>query len=159
MAQQNMYGFPSLTDPIYICGNSEAATCPTEVRDDIYPKMSPQESCATSYADFLTDPKTKHFWVEDPEITAQGKADERARQFLYWVLTTNVTDNAPVISAVWRVTMMMGLIGVVLIAAIFGMNFDFIPELHWKYGYLFAYGLMAASCGVIFILFKKKGWI
>ncbi len=123
MAQQNMYGFPSLTDPIYICGNSEAATCPTEVRDDIYPKMSPQESCATSYADFLTDPKTKHFWVEDPEITAQGKADERARQFLYWVLTTNVTDNAPVISAVWRVTMMMGLIGVVLIAAIFGIGY------------------------------------
>lgn len=46
-----------------------------------------------------------------------------------------------------------------LVAGIYGMNFDSIPELHWKYGYLFAYGLMAASCGVIFILFKKKGWI
>lgn len=46
-----------------------------------------------------------------------------------------------------------------LVAGIYGMNFDHIPELHWKYGYLFAYALMAGSCGVIYLLFKKKGWI
>ena len=45
-----------------------------------------------------------------------------------------------------------------LIAGIYGMNFQFLPELHWKYGYMFALGLMVAiAVGMIFY-FRRKGW-
>jgi magnesium transporter len=46
-----------------------------------------------------------------------------------------------------------------LIASVYGMNFDGMPELHWKYGYVFALGLMVASVTAPFIYFRRKGWL
>ncbi|KAI1692183.1 corA-like mg2+ transporter protein [Ditylenchus destructor] len=46
-----------------------------------------------------------------------------------------------------------------LIASVYGMNFDGMPELHWKYGYYFAIGLMVASVAAPFIYFRRKGWL
>jgi magnesium transporter len=46
-----------------------------------------------------------------------------------------------------------------LIASIYGMNFDFMPELHWDYGYLVSIGLMILSSVTPIVIFKKKGWI
>lgn len=44
------------------------------------------------------------------------------------------------------------------IAGIYGMNFEHMPELGWKYGYLFSIGLMALMGVTMFLWFKKKGW-
>jgi magnesium transporter len=46
-----------------------------------------------------------------------------------------------------------------LIASIYGMNFQLMPELHWKYGYFFSLGLMAFSILFTWVFFKVKGWI
>jgi len=46
-----------------------------------------------------------------------------------------------------------------LIASIYGMNFHFIPELSWKYGYVMALVLMVISGLVPVWYFKKKGWL
>ncbi|RMD47392.1 MAG: magnesium and cobalt transport protein CorA, partial [Aquificota bacterium] len=46
-----------------------------------------------------------------------------------------------------------------LIAAIYGMNFKYMPELEWKYGYLFAVILMVLSAILPLFIFKKKGWL
>lgn len=46
-----------------------------------------------------------------------------------------------------------------LVASVYGMNFDFMPELHWHYGYLFSYGLMILFTGVILLIFKIKKWL
>lgn len=46
-----------------------------------------------------------------------------------------------------------------LIASIYGMNFDFIPELHWEYGYIVSIILMVISSITPILIFKKKGWI
>ena len=46
-----------------------------------------------------------------------------------------------------------------LIASIYGMNFDILPELHWEYGYLFSVGLMILSSVTPILIFKKNGWI
>lgn len=45
------------------------------------------------------------------------------------------------------------------IAGIYGMNFDHIPELHWKYGYGFALVLMFGISGYLFYRFRKAGWL
>ncbi len=44
------------------------------------------------------------------------------------------------------------------IAGIYGMNFENIPELSWKYGYFLSLGLMAVIGGIMLLWFKKKGW-
>jgi magnesium transporter len=46
-----------------------------------------------------------------------------------------------------------------LIAGIYGMNFDIIPELHWQYGYPWALGLMAASSLALWLLFRRLRWL
>lgn len=46
-----------------------------------------------------------------------------------------------------------------LIASIYGMNFKFMPELGWAYGYPFALLLMVLSTVVILYIFRKKKWL
>ncbi len=46
-----------------------------------------------------------------------------------------------------------------LIAGIYGMNFDHMPELHWLFGYPFALALIIASAVLPVWYFKRRGWI
>src|SRR5690349_21424442 len=46
-----------------------------------------------------------------------------------------------------------------LVAGIYGMNFDHMPELHWQFGYAYALLLMAGIAAGLFAWFKKSGWL
>jgi magnesium transporter len=46
-----------------------------------------------------------------------------------------------------------------LVAGIYGMNFTYMPELTWHFGYFYALGLMAVASIVLYRLFKKSGWL
>ncbi|MFC8617207.1 magnesium/cobalt transporter CorA [Micromonospora purpureochromogenes] len=46
-----------------------------------------------------------------------------------------------------------------LIGTVYGMNFTHLPELDWRYGYLFALALMALVCGTLYLIFKRRGWL
>lgn len=45
-----------------------------------------------------------------------------------------------------------------VIAGIYGMNFEHMPELHWHYGYFFSLGLMALVSMTLGLYFKWRGW-
>jgi len=45
------------------------------------------------------------------------------------------------------------------IAGIYGMNFDIMPELRWKYGYYAVVGAMATICLSLYVRFKRAGWL
>ena len=46
-----------------------------------------------------------------------------------------------------------------LIAGIYGMNFEHMPELKWLYGYPFALGLILASAIIPFWIARRRGWL
>jgi magnesium transporter len=46
-----------------------------------------------------------------------------------------------------------------LIAGIYGMNFDVMPELHWRFGYPFALLLMLGMSVLLWVVFKRKHWL
>lgn len=46
-----------------------------------------------------------------------------------------------------------------LVASIYGMNFEFMPELHWIHGYPLALGLMLLSALLPYWFFKRRGWL
>jgi magnesium transporter len=46
-----------------------------------------------------------------------------------------------------------------LVASIYGMNFEHMPELSWHLGYPWALGLMVLSAFLPFLYFKRKGWL
>jgi magnesium transporter len=45
------------------------------------------------------------------------------------------------------------------IAGIYGMNFDNMPELRWKYGYFIVLGVIASACVLLHRLFRRNGWL
>ena len=46
-----------------------------------------------------------------------------------------------------------------LVGTIYGMNFDYMPELHWHYGYLWAIFLMVVIAVGLYLIFKRKDWL
>jgi magnesium transporter len=46
-----------------------------------------------------------------------------------------------------------------LVAGIYGMNFQHMPELHWEYGYPLAIGVMFVVDSYLFYRFRKSGWL
>jgi len=45
------------------------------------------------------------------------------------------------------------------VAGIYGMNFEFMPELEWKWGYFAALCVMALAAGVMLVYFRRKKWL
>ena len=83
------------------------------------------------------------------------------RELLSSVLSVNLTlaginqsDQTKKISA-WAAV----LFAPTLIAGIYGMNFDYMPELHWLLGYPFALALMLFVALGLHFVFKKHGWL
>jgi magnesium transporter len=46
-----------------------------------------------------------------------------------------------------------------MVAGIYGMNFKYLPELEWRYGYFVVVGGLLVVCGVLFRLFHKYDWL
>ena len=46
-----------------------------------------------------------------------------------------------------------------LIVGVYGMNFDHMPELRWRYGYALVWGVIAAIDGYIFYRLRKARWL
>jgi magnesium transporter len=86
---------------------------------------------------------------------------EGFRELLTNILTVNFTiigmqqnDQTKKISA-WAAIVIVP----TLIAGIYGMNFDYMPELHWRFGYPFALSLMALLALLLYLRFKRSGWL
>jgi magnesium transporter len=46
-----------------------------------------------------------------------------------------------------------------MIAGLYGMNFDNMPELHWRFGYPAVLLVIAAACTYLYLRFKRSGWL
>jgi magnesium transporter len=86
---------------------------------------------------------------------------EGFRQLLQNILSVNLTgasiaqnDQVKKISA-WAAI----LFAPTLIGTVYGMNFDYMPELDWKFGYPFAMVLMLMVSVTLYLVFKRRGWL
>ena len=46
-----------------------------------------------------------------------------------------------------------------MLAGIYGMNFDNMPELRWRYGYFVVLAIMVLACGGLYRAFRRSGWL
>jgi magnesium transporter len=46
-----------------------------------------------------------------------------------------------------------------MVAGIYGMNFDHMPELHWEFGYPLVIAVMGSACGLLYRAFKRNRWL
>ena len=81
------------------------------------------------------------------------------------MVTTAISVNLSLINAhesetVKRLASYGALVAIpTMIAGIYGMNFEFMPELHWTLGYPIALAAMLATDGYLFYRFRKAGWL
>ncbi|CAN5261423.1 magnesium/cobalt transporter CorA [soil metagenome] len=86
---------------------------------------------------------------------------EAFRELLSNILSVNLTlvsinqnDEVKKISA-WAAILFTP----TLVASIYGMNFEVMPELTWKFGYPFALALMVVTAFLLYRIFRKAGWL
>ncbi|MDG9715225.1 magnesium and cobalt transport protein CorA [Streptomyces sp. DH24] len=46
-----------------------------------------------------------------------------------------------------------------MVCGMYGMNFDHMPELHWRFGYPLVLGVISAACLVLYRGFRRNGWL
>jgi len=61
---------------------------------------------------------------------------------------------------IFKVLTIVSVVGIppTLIASMYGMNFHFMPELAWRWGYPYGLGLIALSTLIPILWFKRRGW-
>lgn len=104
--------------------------------------------------------------VQDHAHRARGLA-EQLREAATGLFDLHNSMSGAQLNEVMKVLTIIATIFIPLtfIAGIYGMNFENeaspwnMPELQWRYGYLFAWGLMGVSALVMLWMFRRKGWI
>jgi magnesium transporter len=46
-----------------------------------------------------------------------------------------------------------------MVAGIYGMNFENMPELRWEYGYYVVVALLVVGCLTLYRAFRRSGWL
>jgi magnesium transporter len=86
---------------------------------------------------------------------------ESQRELLTGLLEAHLAVVSNRMNRVMKVTSSWGaiILGATLIAGIYGMNFKYMPELRWHYGYFIALGLMVMLTVGLVWWFKKQDWL
>jgi magnesium transporter len=83
------------------------------------------------------------------------------RDIMSVILEAYVTSISNRLNAIMKVLAVIATIFMPLsfVASLYGMNFRYMPEIEWKYGYVFALVIMAVITLVMLYYFKKKKWM
>jgi magnesium transporter len=132
-----------------------------EVRRAVRPLNEPMKRCAAGSVRGITEASAPFFRdVADHLLrvseTVDGLDSLLSTAFDAHLARISVQQNEDMrkISA-WVAIAAVG----TLVAGVYGMNFRFIPELRWHFGYFYALGVMVLASFVLYRLFKKSGWL
>jgi len=110
----------------------------------------------------LVHPEVRHYLrdVADHLVRIDDQLDS-FRDLLASVLTANLTQvGIQQNEDVRKISAVVAIIAVpTMMAGVYGMNFDHMPELRWQYGYPLVLGVMAAICFALYRYFKRAGWL
>ncbi len=132
-----------------------------EVRHAVHPIRLPMQRFAATGYPFLHRDSAPFFRDVSDHVTRVSENVDRLDMLLSTAfdaynarIQTQQNADMRKISA-WVAIAAVG----TLVAGIYGMNFDHMPELGWRFGYPWALGLMVVSSVVLYRLFKKSGWL
>jgi magnesium transporter len=133
----------------------------SEVRRAVMPLREPMRRFATAAVDGM-DPEAAPFFRDVADHLSQA-AD--VVETLDGLLSTAFDAHLARISVqqnddMRKISAGVGLVAApTLIAGVYGMNFDHMPELGWYAGYPFALTLMVLTSAALWVWFKKSGWL
>ncbi|HEY4605303.1 MAG TPA: magnesium/cobalt transporter CorA [Blastococcus sp.] len=131
------------------------------LRKAVTPLEVPLQKLAERQIDVVPEAMRSYFRdVQDHAIRVRdqvGGLDELLSSILQASLArTSLADNEDT----RKISAWAAMIAVpTLITGIYGMNFDYIPELHWRYGYPLVLILIVVACVTLYRGFKRNGWL
>ena len=109
----------------------------------------------------MTDNDRKYFHDIYDDLVQQTEIIEANRE-----LASDIRENFMTYNSLKSNNIMMTLtvistifLPLTFIVGLYGMNFDYMPELKWKYGYFIICALMLGVAVGMLWFFKKKGWL
>ncbi len=150
---------PTPIPPLPCSIDPRLGSCPagtTGTSNNIYTKNGyyKGEKCVTDYTEFSKNPLTNHYWALDEQTTSQGKANERARQFLYWTLSKSAIDQHPAIRQIWLVTQNISLFLFLVIAALLGLGYIVGQKSNFQLKIQIWPTIMKIATGLLYIVFS-----
>jgi magnesium transporter len=110
----------------------------------------------------MVSPETRVYWRDlyDHTIQILDMADTY-RDILGGMHDTYLTSMSNRMNEIMKVLTIIATIFIPLtfIAGVYGMNFAYMPELQWRWGYYLVWGVMLAVGGGLLAYFKKKKWL
>jgi magnesium transporter len=131
------------------------------LRKAVSPLEVPLQKLAERQIDVVPEAMRSYFRdVQDHAIRVReqvGGLDELLSSILQASLArTTLADNEDM----RKISAWAGIIAVpTAIAGIYGMNFEFMPELRWRYGYPVVLLLIVLACVFLYRGFKRNGWL
>ncbi len=131
------------------------------LRKSIWPLREMIRSLERRESPLITEPTQVYFRdVYDHTIQVMD-ALESSRDILSGMLDIYLSSNSNRMNEVMKVLTIIATIFIPLtfIAGIYGMNFQYMPELGWKWGYFGVLGIMAFMGVMMILFFKRKKWL
>ncbi len=110
----------------------------------------------------LFHPENRHYFLElkdscfgcTEEIDAQKQILEGIANLYYAIQGQRMNEIMKVLTVISAI-----FIPLTFIVGVYGMNFENMPELQWKYGYFFTWGVMILLSIILMFVFYKRGWL
>ncbi|HEU5217295.1 MAG TPA: CorA family divalent cation transporter [Gemmatimonadales bacterium] len=107
------------------------------------------ERSQTVYQDLKENAESYHFWADQLHEEIQNLLS------MHVALASHRTNEVMRVLTIYSAFFLP----LTFIVGIYGMNFDFMPELHAWWAYPALLGLMALISGVIYFWFRRRGWL
>ena len=127
----------------------------------VVPLLEPVASLARGDQDLIDERIAPYFRdVQDHLLRAAGDVMS-ARELLTHVLTANLTQaSIRQNEDVRKISAWAAIIAVpTMVAGIYGMNFDHMPELAWTFGYPLVIAVILVACFALYRNFRRLGWL
>jgi magnesium transporter len=86
---------------------------------------------------------------------------ETYREIAIGLTETYMTVMSTKLNEIMKVLTIVGTIFIPLtfIAGVYGMNFEYFPEITWRWGYAFFWGVSIATAAMMMWWFRRKKWV
>lgn len=111
--------------------------------------------------DLVTENEIHYYRNVYDHLVRYTELIEGAREMTSDLMQTQLAAVSNRLNEVMKVLTMIStvILPMTLIAGVYGMNFDHMPEIKWEYGYPMALGMMAAVAVAAFMAFRWKRWL
>jgi magnesium transporter len=132
-----------------------------QFRQAVIPLAAPMDYIATHPLDMIPEERRPYFMNVHDHIRRVADRVETIDSLLGSALNANVAQVGMRQNEDMRkISAWVAIVSVpTMIAGVYGMNFDNMPELRWTYGYPLAIGVILTACFTLYRNFKRRGWL